>query len=60
MGPRQLTTAETVAMLFSFGKISDEAPWSETLTEYDEAHFYTYARLLDLLNQGKSLREISQ
>ena len=50
----------TFAVLFAFGKVSDEAPWSEKLTEYDEAHFYTYARLLDLLNQGKSLQEISQ
>jgi hypothetical protein len=49
-----------LAVLFAFGKVSDEAPWSEKLTEYDEAHFFTYARLLDLLNQGKNLKEISQ
>lgn len=27
--------------------IADEVPWSDTVTEYDEAHFVIYLRLLD-------------
>ena len=27
--------------------IQDEAPWSETITEYDRTHFVHYVRLLD-------------
>jgi len=27
-------------------EIADEVPWSDAITQYDEAHFVTYVRLL--------------
>jgi hypothetical protein len=34
--------------------LADEVPWSTRLTEYDEAHFVTYLRLLDAKAKGAS------
>ncbi|MBS0470912.1 MAG: DUF2285 domain-containing protein [Proteobacteria bacterium] len=38
--------------------VADEAPWSDDLTDYDHAHFTTYARLLDAAAEGADDREI--
>ncbi len=40
--------------------IEDEAPWSDILTDYDQAHFITYARLLDAAADGASDDEIAR
>jgi hypothetical protein len=37
--------------------IADEAPWSDEITPYDEAHFVTYLRLLDAEVEGADWRE---
>lgn len=39
-------------------EISDEVPWSETLTLYDETHLVTYLRLLDASDDGASTDEM--
>jgi hypothetical protein len=38
-------------------EIADEAPWSETLTDYDLAHLVVYLRLLDADREGADWRE---
>jgi hypothetical protein len=32
--------------------IADDVPWSESVTEYDRAHFVVYLRLLDASADG--------
>jgi hypothetical protein len=38
--------------------IEDEAPWAETITEYDRAHFVHYVRLLDAVAAHASDEEM--
>lgn len=38
--------------------LADEVPWSTKLTEYDEAHFVVYLRLLDCKAKGASDEEM--
>jgi hypothetical protein len=38
--------------------IADEVPWSEGITDYDEAHFVVYLRLLDACAEGASEEEM--
>lgn len=38
--------------------IADEAPCGDALTDYDRAHFVTYARLLDAVAEGACEHEI--
>jgi len=40
--------------------LADEVPWSTKLTEYDEAHFLVYLRLLDARSKGASDEEMVQ
>jgi predicted SprT family Zn-dependent metalloprotease len=40
--------------------VDDEAPSVEAITPYDEAHFITYARLLDAEEEGADWREVSR
>lgn len=40
--------------------IADEAPWSNELTSYDEAHLLTYLRLLDASSEGASTGEMAE
>jgi hypothetical protein len=40
--------------------IADEVPWSETITEYDEAHYVLYLRLLDASADGASIDEMAR
>ena len=40
--------------------ISDLAPQSDDLTDYDHAHMTLYLRLFDAAESGASLQEISQ
>jgi len=39
-------------------EIADEAPWSDRVTAYDEAHFVVYVRLLDARADGASDEEM--
>ncbi|KQY28329.1 hypothetical protein ASD21_15855 [Caulobacter sp. Root1455] len=39
--------------------VADEAPWSQTLTDYDQRHLVTYLRLLDADQDGADWREAS-
>lgn len=41
-------------------RLADEVPWSTKLTEYDEAHFVVYLRLLDASAKGASDNEMLQ
>lgn len=41
-------------------QIADEVPWSETITEYDEAHHVVYLRLLDASAEGASIDEMAR
>ncbi len=41
-------------------KIADEVPWSETITEYDEAHYVIYLRLLDASAEGAGTDEMAR
>jgi len=41
-------------------EVADEAPWSEGITEYDEAHFVMYLRLLDANAEGVSADEMAR
>jgi hypothetical protein len=41
-------------------RIADEAPWSDEITPYDEAHFVTYIRLLDAEADGADWREVAR
>jgi hypothetical protein len=43
----------------SYPPISDEVPWSERVTPYDEAHFIVYLRLLDASADGATEEEMS-
>lgn len=38
--------------------IAEEAPWSDGLTDYDQAHLALYARLLDAAADGAAEDEI--
>jgi len=38
--------------------ICDEVPWSEGITDYDRAHFITYVRLLDAVEDRATEDEI--
>lgn len=38
--------------------VEDEVPWSEEITQYDEAHFVEYLRLLDASAAGASDAEM--
>ena len=40
--------------------ISDEVPWSERVTPYDEAHFIAYLRLLDASADDATEEEMSR
>lgn len=40
--------------------IADEAPLSDTITPYDEAHFIVYLRLLDAEADGANWREVAE
>lgn len=40
--------------------VADEAPSTENVTPYDEAHFITYARLLDAEAEGADWREVTR
>jgi len=40
--------------------IADEAPWSDELTAYDEAHLVTYLRLLDAEAERADWREAAR
>lgn len=40
--------------------IADEVPWAETITEYDEAHYMVYLRLLDAKADGASMDEMAR
>lgn len=39
--------------------IADEVPWSDTLTDYDNAHFTIYMRLLDAAADAASEDEMA-
>lgn len=41
-------------------EISDEVPWSDGLTAYDESHLIVYVRLLDALAEGASEAEMAR
>lgn len=41
-------------------EIADEVPWAETVTAYDEAHFFVYTRLLDASAEGASDEEMAR
>lgn len=41
-------------------RISDEAPWSDALTAYDEVHLTIYLRLLDARSDGASSDEMAR
>ena len=40
--------------------IADEVPWPERLTEYDDRHVETYARLLEAANEDMAKDEIAR
>lgn len=40
--------------------IADEAPWSDTITPYDEAHYVVYLRLLDASADKASLEDMAR
>lgn len=40
--------------------IAGEAPWSDSITAYDEAHFVVYLRLLDAAAEGADWREVAE
>jgi hypothetical protein len=40
--------------------MEDEAPWSDALTDYDQAHFVIYARLLDAAADGANDDDIAR
>ena len=40
--------------------IADEVPWSEAITDYDEAHFVVYLRLLDAKADGAGADEMAR
>ncbi|HLG46964.1 MAG TPA: DUF2285 domain-containing protein [Reyranella sp.] len=40
--------------------IADEAPWSDSITPYDEGHLVVYLRLLDASADGASKDEMAQ
>ncbi|MDX8441366.1 DUF2285 domain-containing protein [Mesorhizobium sp. VK25A] len=41
-------------------KLSDEVPWSESLTAYDKAHFTIYMRFLDAAADEASYEEMAR
>ncbi len=40
--------------------VADETPWSERLTDYDDRHVETYARLLEADNEGLAKDDIAR
>lgn len=40
--------------------IADKAPWSDSLTDYDEQHFVIYLQLLDAEREGASPVEMAR
>jgi hypothetical protein len=40
--------------------IADEVPWSDSVTDYDRAHFPIYVRLLDAEAEGAPPSEIAR
>ena len=40
--------------------VTDEPPWTDAITPYDEAHFITYLRLLDADAEGADWREVAR
>ncbi|OIR00527.1 hypothetical protein GALL_174000 [mine drainage metagenome] len=40
--------------------VADSVPWSEGITDYDEAHFVTYLRLLDADAEGADWRVVAR
>ena len=40
--------------------IADEVPWSDHVTDYDEAHFIVYVRLLDAEAAGAGAEEMAK
>lgn len=40
--------------------IADEVPWSDHVSEYDEEHFITYLRLLDVDAEGACKEEMAR
>jgi hypothetical protein len=40
--------------------IADEVPWSDGITEYDEAHAVVYLRLLDAKAEGADADEMAR
>ena len=40
--------------------IADEVPWSDKVTDYDEAHFVVYLRLLDASAAGANHDEMAR
>ena len=43
-----------------FPEIADEVPWADHVTEYDEAHFIVYVRLLDAKAQDACPEEMAR
>ena len=41
-------------------KIVDDVPWSDHITDYDQAHFVIYVRLLDAEQDGASHDEMAR
>lgn len=41
-------------------KIVDDVPWSDHVTDYDQAHFVIYVRLLDAEEDGASQDEMAR
>ena len=40
--------------------VADEVPWSERLTDYDDRHVETYARLLEAATEGMATDDIAR
>lgn len=41
-------------------EIADDVPWADTVTPYDEAHFFVYMRLLDASAESASDEEMTR
>ena len=39
-------------------EMADEVPWSEQITDYDQAHLVVYVRLLDAVADGATDQDI--
>lgn len=40
--------------------VTDDVPWSDKITPYDESHFVTYLRLLDAEAEGADWQEVAR